>query len=169
MPLDLSKVGEEEFEAAVNADVRGTTNADTKAALRQPDVLDRWHDTLLHLKRNVEAQLTSNRATLLADQAEALRGGDTVRWVQIKAESEQWRQRSIRFKNGVEERLREAKRLRRALSTETYTAKVLDDRDRAIARCLTLADAIAAHKAAVLSSPDEPDDSIDDKLWSVLS
>jgi hypothetical protein len=167
MAIDLSKVGAEEFEAAVNADIRGTANPDTKAALRQPEVLDQWHDTLLHLKRNVEAQLTSNRATLLADQADLLARGDTIGWIKAKAEAEQWRQRSVRFKNGEEERLREAKRMRRARDLGEWEHRSIDERDRAFAKVATLRDAIAAHKAAVLADAEDPD-SVDDRLWSVL-
>jgi plasmid maintenance system antidote protein VapI len=166
MAIDLSKVGAEEFEAAVNADVRGTASIDTQMALRQPECLDRWHDMLLHLKRNVEAQLTSNRASLLAEQAERLAAGDTIGWIKSKAESEQWRQRSIRFKNGVEERLREAKRLRNGRG-ESMVTSITRDRDKAIAKLVTLEEAISAHKAAVLADAEDPD-TIDDRLWSVL-
>lgn len=169
MPAGLTKISLEEFEASVNADIRGTADPATSAMLRETENLNLWYDTLAKMKRAVEAQLTSSRSTLLTNQAELLGKGSHDAWLEAKASTERWRQGAIRFKNGVEERLAEAKRLRMMENSNSFITSLVNDRDRAIAESVKLREAIEAHRTAVLAEDlDEDPEMIDDRLWSVL-
>lgn len=165
---NISELPVSEFQDLVNRDVRGELAPSVSSQLREPQNLNLWHDTLLKLKRTVEAQLTSNRADLIAKQAELATKGSkgTAEWLAVKASAERWRQGAIRFKNGVEERLAEAKRIRNQVIEESFTSSLVKDRDRAMVEAAKLRSAILEHKEAVLS--DKDDEATDDRLWGVL-
>lgn len=168
--IDLSLLSDDEFEDFVNRDVRGNLEPEFAAKLREPENINRWHDTLLRLKRSVDAQFSSARYELSSKQASYLTQGDKGRqmWLAARAASEKWRQGAVRFKNGVEERLAEAKRLRHSMAaTSDFTQYVIAERDRAIAELERLRQAIEDHRKAVLN--DEDDDSVDDILWAALN
>lgn len=167
--LDLTSLSDEAFNEIVNADVRGTADEQTSLALRDPMVVDRWYDTLASLKRSVEAQLTANRGEQAAKQAEFLRMGPSGKamWLQSRAAAEKWRQGAIRFKNGVEDRMAEARRLRSHLDQNSYVRILARERDNAVKETMRLRSAIVKHRAAVELDQDEQDD-IDERLWAVV-
>lgn len=167
--MDLHLLNDDDFTELVNRDVRGNLEPDTSALLREPPNINRWHDTLLRLKRNVEAQLTSSRSDLLSKQATYIQRGTSgkLQWIEAKAQAEKWRQGAIRFKNGVEERLLEAKGLRRTMRSTDFQATLVSERDKAVAEMTRLRSAILDHKQGVLDeSLDE--DFVDDRLWASL-
>lgn len=166
--LDLTVLSDEAFNDIVNADVRGTVDKETSSALRDPAVLSRWYDTLLSLKRSVEAQLTANRGEQSTKQAEFLHLGAAGRplWLQFRGQSEKWRQGAIRFKNGVEDRLAEAKRLRSTTDRDSYVSILIHERDAAMAEMYRLRTAILEHKNAV--EREEDDEEVDDRLWASI-
>jgi hypothetical protein len=167
-PLKLSDLSDDSFDDIVNQDTRGALDSVTSAALREPENLDRWYDMLLTLKRRVEAQLAANRGEQAAKQAEYLSLGDQGKmlWLRYKASNEKWRQGAIRFKNGLEDKLAEAKRLRSQASTETYPALVTKERDTAIKQVMRLRSAIVEHKIATIHEQGDQDD-IDGRLWDL--
>lgn len=166
--VDLTSLTDEAFNEIVNADVRGTLDTDTSQALREPEVLSRWHDTLISMKRNVEAQLTTNKSEQSLRQAEffALGAAGRVPWLQYRGNAEKWRQGAIRFKNGVEDRLAEAKRLRSTVNRDQYVTILITERDAAMAEVYRLRNAILEHKAQV--EREEDDEMTDDRLWSAV-
>lgn len=170
MPLvaNISDLPTLEFQDLVNKDVRGELDPETSQQLRAPENLNRWYDGLLKLKRTVEAQLTSNQADLASKQADLLGRGQAglQEWLAAKAAAERWRQGAIRFKNGVEERLAEAKRIRHETNESSFVASLVRERDRAMLEAARLRTAILEHKTTVLS--DNDDDSTDDRLWATL-
>lgn len=150
----LIQLSDDDFLAVVNADVRfdrGGLPNETVASLRSPENVDRWHRTLLSLKRNVEAQMTSKRAELAVGYVEALDSGDLTGWLKERAVMLSWKQGACRFRNGLEDRIAEAKTIQEnnALSF------------------VTLREAVAAHRNAILTDPDNGDDA-DSELWKVL-
>lgn len=157
MSLDttaLIGLSDDDFLAVVNADVRfdrGGLPNEAIEALRSPENVDRWHRTLLSLKRNVEAQMISKRAELAVSYVQALDTGDMTNYLKERAVMLTWRQGACRFRNGLEDRIAEAKAIQEnnALSF------------------MTLRQAIITHKEAILADPDDGTDA-DGELWKVL-
>jgi hypothetical protein len=166
--LNLNDLSDEAFDDIVNQDTRGALDSVTSAALREPEHLDRWYDMLLTLKRRVEAQLAANRGEQAAKQAEYLSLGDQgkVLWLRYKASNEKWRQGAIRFKNGLEDKLAEAKRLRMQASNESYPTILTRERDHALKKVVQLRSAIVEHKLATVNEEGDQDD-IDTRLWGL--
>ncbi len=166
--LNLGDLSDEAFDDIVNQDTRGALDPVTSAALREPENIDRWYDMLLTLKRRVEAQLAANRGDQASKQAEFLSLGDQgkVLWLRYKASNEKWRQGAIRFKNGLEDKLAEAKRLRMQVSHESYPSILARERDSAIKRVVQLRSAIVQHKLATVHEEDDQDQ-IDERLWDL--
>lgn len=166
--MNLSDLSETAFHEIVNADVRGTLDSQTSAMLREPENVPRWHDTLLDMKRSVEAQLTAKKGELAQQRAEYMVLGERGRplWAQAQASAGKWKQGSIRFKNGVETKIAEAKRLLSTVARDEHVASLTRARDRAIKEALVLRTAIIEHRARVMA--DDDNEEIDDHLWSVL-
>jgi hypothetical protein len=102
--LDMS---DGDFKKVVNDDVRDEVNESISKALRSPDLVYRWHDTLLSLKRSAESQFSAHRAEKYEKRCQ-LSDHDFFEWLAIK---ERWRSANVRFKNGVEDKIQESKRL----------------------------------------------------------
>lgn len=166
--LDLS---DEAFNAMVNQDVRGTLNPDTSALLRDPAIADRWYETLISLKRSVEAQLSANRAEQVQKQAEyvALGEGGKVLWMQARAGAEKWRAGAVRFKNGVEDRLAEARKHRNEARANMHISVLIGERDQAFKEVKRLRAAILTHREHECGASCDDDRCIaDDNLWEEL-
>lgn len=173
-------MNEEQYSDLVAADARNNTTAKQYQLLRSD--LERWKDELVHLMSKIDGQLTGKRAELYlqrrrlhATEAElvalnaelaerAARAGaeftplttiDDSQWVQIKAEHEQWRVGSLRFKRALADRLAECKRLRR----ERNGAEG--------AEVIRLRRAIETHKSELITDNDAYSDA-DEDLWAVL-
>lgn len=168
----LSDLSEVAFHEIVNADVRGTLDAGTSVLLRERENIPRWHDTLLGMKRSVEAQLTAKKGELAGQRAEYLGLGEPGRplWAQAQASAERWRQGAIRFKNGVEDKIAEAKHLLGTIARDEYVNQLRLERDTAVRDALRLRTAVAEHREHVIAAAEtgEEQDDIDDRLWSVL-
>lgn len=135
----------QEFNAQVNSDIRDQSTPDVHDALRRPENLDRWILTLTQLKRTTESQLASYRATMAEARTTIT---DRDEWLVYKAEQERWRSNAIRFKNGTENKLDEAK----YLYNESLAGLVA---------------AIEEHKHLMTLDGDEPTEA-DLALWSVI-
>ena len=138
MALDRA-VDDETFDKLVNQDSRGQASPEIAAFLRSPEVIDRWYDSLLLLKRTMEIQLIGKKADLAAAKVSALSLGPAGKMVYLRelAAYEKWRSGVIRvLAKGLETRLAEAKRLRqttRSDATQTQLRRlrelVLEHRD----------------------------------------
>jgi hypothetical protein len=164
----LSDLSEQSFHDIVNADVRGTLDSETSKMLRQPENVARWHDTLLDMKRSVEAQLTAKKGELIAQRAEFMALGERGKplLANAAAAAEKWRQGAIRFKNGVEAKIAEAKHLLSGPARDQYIRRLVDERQEVMRSNVKLLTAITQHRAAVENG--EEGDEVDDHLWSVL-
>lgn len=135
----------QEFNAQVNSDIRDQASPDVHEALRQPENLDRWILTLTQLKRTTESQLASHKATVAEARCNITDQGE---WFAFMAEQERWRSNAIRFKNGTENKLDEAKYLRDSWLN-------------------ALIDAINEHHDS-MTEDDMDTTTADEKLWAVL-
>ena len=127
------------FKNLINADIRGTASTEEQQTLH--DDLDLWRSCLLEMKRNSEFQLASSRAESHEKRLEL----DEDAWQEYEADRLRWKANTIRFKNGVENKLEYIKRLERE----------------------DLAYAIAEHRENVLAAGPEDDTvEFDERLWS---
>lgn len=179
---NLKDLNNNELRAAVDDYIRGRVShrlgdrdADSGSPeildqLRQsPEVLDRWYYTLIELKRSVESQLAARRADTDAKQSHLLSRSDTRsknEWLTVKGDFETWRGGALRFKNGVETALLEAKSLRGQSGVDSALA----DRDRYIHKVQVLLEAIRKHQDHDCNQTDCPDDRClgDEELWGTL-
>lgn len=132
----------QEFLKIVNDDIRGNADSKYHVALRKPESAQMWLDALLELKRSCETQLAEDKAL----RAEAkLKRWTTEDWSRFVAERARWRAGTIRFKNGIENKIAEA----RTLQTQNLTEAI-----------------IAHYKAITAAGPDDDTSVADEKLWA---
>lgn len=156
-PKQLESLSNDDFRNLVGEDVKGKIDNKTSQLLRTPMFLQRWHDTLLQTKRNIEFQLASDKAERYAKRLQFLNQGEAGRnsYLAYLAERERWRSNNIFFKNGVENKIAEAKRL-------------LTDHDTLKIRIGELQAAIRAHRHIVEHGTDTEAFDADETLWRVL-
>lgn len=164
--LDLTAVNDEEFNDYVNADIRGTADAEVSAALREVDVLDRWYECLLANKASVESQLAHNKAERADQFARTYYRGDEGKqeWASYLADQTKWRSGAIRFKNGTDVKLVEAKRLLREARNVSESSVLIRERNDAVSRANVLRQAIIGHRDTV----DEEEEAADERLWAAV-
>ena len=144
-------IEEEQFKEMVNNDIRGQGQPEEAEMLRSPEHVRRWYNTLLSLKRKAEYNISSKRADLLRDQHSLLTENSEewrVEWIGKKADFEVWKQGTMRFRNGVEDKLAEAKTL------------LNPDNSNAV-------EAIRRHRDEIASGEVDADEE-DERLWSVV-
>lgn len=169
--INLMDCGADEFNEYVNADVRGTAPEEISEALRQPEVVERWHNCLLSHKSNVEAQLVHGKAEKAQKFADCVRKGPAGKqeWLDYLAEQQKWRSGAIRFKNGAEVKLVEAKQYLSRYASEAPTTQLLLERNAALQRVLALEKGIINHQEAVTNAPDDDNtDEADENLWNLV-
>jgi hypothetical protein len=98
------------FEDLVALDVRGECT-DEELEILKGD-LRRWLAELNSLKRDVEIQMSAQRARITQRQIEFKQKNEQIEWLRYKGEEEQWRVGSLRFMASVENRILYAKSLR---------------------------------------------------------
>jgi hypothetical protein len=161
----LLKMGPEAFNEVVNNDIRGEVAEDVAAALRGV-LVDRWYNTLVAMKRNSEAQFSNARFEIAKKRHECLNGQDKnlgmSEFNTYMTQKARWRTGALRFKNGVEDKIAEAKMIRRARATDLHR-----ERDYLITRLATLSNAIKTHQDAVLEDPLDTE-TADENLWMTL-
>jgi len=117
------------------------------------------------MKLNLEYQFSTNRAERAAKYA-VLRGNDDA-WATYYAESEKWRQGALKFKNGVERRLSECKRLLAEQDRNNNIAYIARERDVAIREATYYRGAIQEHRDADVEDENAAEE-VDERLWSSL-
>lgn len=160
--VSLSDVPYEEFNDYVNADIRGTADEEVSEELRRPENVQRWYTCLLTNRNNVDSQLANGKAERSKMFAECVSKGSAGKqeWLDYLAAHDKWRAGAIRFKNGTEVKLAEAKMLAR-----TQESVVIRERNEAIERANTLRAAILHHRDTV----DELEDEADRILWEAVN
>ncbi len=168
--LDLSALSDEAFNQIVNQDVRGTLTSATSQLLRDPRVVERWYVHLVSLKRSVESQLCANRAELLQKQLDyvGLGAKGNPLWIEAQATAAKWRAGAVRFKNGVEDRLDEARTLRSKTRADSTITILIEERERAIRNLTNLRRSILEHREHDCDDRCVDDCVADDQLWKVL-
>lgn len=156
-PEQIQALSNDAFRDLVGEDVRGNIDPKTSKLLRTPLCVHRWHDTLLQIKRNVEFQLASDKAERYSKRLEHLRKGKAGydEHLQYLAKKERWRSNNIFFKNGVENKIAEAKR-------------ILESGDTLKHRVSELQQAIRSHKHIVEHGTEAEAYDADESLWKVL-
>jgi hypothetical protein len=108
------ELAEDKFKAVVEADVRDKVSDDEAAMLRQLENVPRWYNELNLLKRDIEAQFVQRKADLLDFQQGCLKRGRDGKqeFFDEKADHEAWKTGAVRWKQLIEAKMVEAKRLR---------------------------------------------------------
>lgn len=168
--VKLSELPDDAFNSIVNQDVRGTLSNELSEMLRDPALAERWYDSLQVLKRSVESQLSANKAERAQKIAEydILGPGGTAMWVQARVSTEKWRSGAVRFKNGVEDRLTEARRSRNQSRADMLLSIVITERNEALTEVRKLRTAIIGHREHTCDSECIEECIADEQLWTVL-
>lgn len=104
---DLLAMSVDEFNQVVNDDVRAD---EPITGLRDPLVVDRWHQTLLSIKRKLESQFMAKR--LERHEKSLVLTEDSQEWLDFLSGYSVWLRSTTRFRNGVEDKLAEAKSIK---------------------------------------------------------
>lgn len=158
-----------------------------RAALRSPELVDRWTMTLLTMSKSVEGQLASKqedheaaKAALrieIADLERRLATDPTVetklfearqQWEVIKRDYASKRADMLRFKTGLDEWVIEARSLRDAARATMYDSVIAEERNHYAAQVTALRAAIDTHRTSILEDEDYEPSSADERLWSCL-
>lgn len=161
----LLALPDDEFAVVVNDDTRGRLDDERAKALRSEQVVRRWYLQLMSALRSIEGQLGSKMADYQAAVGQLrLDHAKPLEIEQEKVRYHRWRASALRVKNGLEDKLAEA----RALIGDTYMSEqVLLERNQALGRVSVLESAIRRHKKAALDEDGVGPDP-DDVLWAVL-
>ncbi len=111
---DHESLNRARFYELVRDDVKGRAG-DAAAVLREPTNVQPWYETLIEMKREVELEMTSNKAALETLRAESLASGDEAlkrAFFEAKRNYEAWKIGAAKFKNRIENRVTEVKALR---------------------------------------------------------
>lgn len=186
---ELAGWDDETFREEVNADLRFSQAEDDpvryrlrRAALRSPDLIDRWYTCLLMIAKSVEGQLAAlqedheaEKADLRRQMLEAEQTGNDKVMFQVQRKREQAKARfsraragKVRFKTGLEEWVIEARGLRDRLRPSMYDSIVADERNHYAAEALRLRNAIRDHQTTLLSDDTLDPSPADEKLWLSL-
>lgn len=186
----LAVMDDRGFRQEVDADLRRPGARDNRreyeirrAALRSPELVDRWNTTLMTMSKSVEGQLASKQEDHEAAKAElrqriALLAKDPSRadelfqarqeWEQIKKDYATARAQMLRFKTGLDEWVIEARALRDASRATMYDSVVAEERNYYAAQVQMLRAAIDAHRTEILEDEDYEPSSADERLWACL-
>lgn len=106
-------VGGEAFRGLVARDAEGEATEAEAAFLRRPETLQRWHDVLVALNKDLQDQFTQRRADAELKQQECLGRGPEGKgeWFAFQAQHDAWRSGAVGFKSKVEKALSECKGL----------------------------------------------------------
>lgn len=167
--MDFNELSDGAFLDLVNQDIRGKLDDQSSRLLRSVEYVDRWHDALVSILRTLHAQLASNQAEQTTLAAEFLLQGSKGRqaWMSSKADLLKKRKSIIRVKNGVEDRLAEAKRTRAQHRSKSHISTVISERNAALQELQRLRKGIMLHRS-VVDGVEEPDGEADEALWALV-
>jgi hypothetical protein len=151
-------INSENFREVVEAEIRGEVSQAQAKWLREPQNVERWYWDLIAVKKNIESQLGSRKAYLLASK-----GLSDEQLKEKKQDFYLWKAKILRFKSGTEERIIEARQLRR--TSWLREDVILEERNAALETVSILRSAIYAHQQA---NRNMDPTSADQKLWNML-
>jgi hypothetical protein len=160
----LQKLADDEFEVLVDRDIRDLDSEELATVLRSDEVAPRWHNALLTMQRRLNDHLEVFNAQVKADLAGARLAGDRQSVLELEAQAERKRASAIRFKSHLRERLRESEQVLQQAGTPVAVERVINQRNRALARVALLEDVIRQHRASFLV--DGGRSAADAELWS---
>ena len=107
------------FRDQVAAETQGRASDEFAFAIRQPDMVRRWRDALVELKVDVDQHLSYRKANLEILHHDCMDEGlaGKQRYFAERAEYLKWKRAATRFKQGLEQRLRETNKLLRDAAT----------------------------------------------------
>jgi len=114
------------------------------------------------MKSNVESQIAAKKSDLTKNHGEM---SDSA-FTKERSEFHKWKAGALRFRNGVDERLRQAKDARSSLFGSVYPDMIREERNSVIAENVRLKDAIRRHQEIVTNEYDPTE--ADEELWSVV-
>jgi len=121
-------------------DARGQASAGESEMLRSKP--EEWYSALVSIVHDLQSQFSDRKADLLAFQQECMKTGQKQRFFEEKSIYEDWKATAIRFRQSVQERLQEARVLRKGSREQ--------DRDDAVGGKLrTMAEAIERIESVV--------------------
>jgi hypothetical protein len=185
----LAVMDDRGFRQEVDADLRRPGPRERReyevrrAALRSPELVDRWTTVLLTMTKSVEGQLASKQEDHEAAKADLRQKIATLEqtaphsddlfkarqeWEQLKKEYAQSRAQMLRFKTGLDEWVIEARALRDSLRSTMYDSVVAEERNHYAAQVQVLRAAIDAHRTRILEDEDYEPSSADERLWACL-
>jgi hypothetical protein len=168
---ELLQMGERQFYAVVDDDIRGKAPQLYAAGLRTPEVIERWFQTLIRMQTSVEGTIAARATDDKAKRIPLIDAGRIQEANEMYAAFLKQKSGSLRFLTGVKEVLTEASWRRRVLLGTQLQTTAIYERNVLITETQKLRAAISAHKAKVSEDPEydssDPDE-IDSELWSVL-
>ncbi len=178
--MDLSQMDDEMFRQLVDRDLRSETTPEEAAALRSPEIVDRWVSVITAMSKKVEGHLaakkqdfeaTKSRIKAEINKAEARGSQAIVQKLKLQLEEEkernaQSRAKTIRFKSGLEESMIEARHIRNTFRP-SYDSYIKDERNALAKKVRELEQAIIHHKEEQTEDDTEPS-AADIELWSYV-
>jgi hypothetical protein len=143
-----------------------------RAAIRDPQVLRRWHTTVLLMHKDLEGQFAAKTADMNAKVKELqLRNGKHREILMEQASFEKWRAGALRVKTGLETRLIESRYLMDREGVGVPGEYAIAERNAAYARVHTLEEAIRRHRDRTLAEVDGDFEQTehDEELWRYVS
>lgn len=159
----LSSYTDDKFRALVDDDVRGILDHQVAKLLRKSENVERWYYALVLMKKSVESQLGAKRAEVqqyVHDPSPSARSRLN--------DYNSWRAGALRFKNGVEAHLLEAREIIAQDTRMSHTELVKSERNFALGEMERLKTAILDHRQTVLREGFEPT-AADLDLWKCVS
>jgi hypothetical protein len=130
------------FHRLVNADMREMCHPSVSAALRSPELVDRWIYHLNNIKRRIESQLARHKTKIQAML------GDQARIDAFVKQEAAWKSGAISMRSSAEGKLAEARYISNGYRNELLAA-------------------IKEHRERVLADPDDTE-AADEGLWKTL-
>jgi hypothetical protein len=160
-----------DFRDLVVRESRGDATQEEQLLLRSPELIDKWIAELNSIKREIETQFSERGAEAQEKQNECWKLGreGKAAWFEFKAEHNRWRARAARVKRSLDERVTEAKQLKRAYAQDETDRYNLQRNALNAALCFLQVDAnieesayeardrLAAHIEEVYGTPNRED------------
>lgn len=152
-------ISPDDFRDLVASDVRGLISKEDAMWLRTSEVIDDFYDTLVLLSRNVDLQFARKKSETFQKATEFEHDSEGL--LEYRKASADWKVKTLRFKQAIEERISECRKIRRTgISKDLVPVAGLE----------LLIKAIESHRSRIDSDDDQAvDETADEELWSVLT
>lgn len=117
---------EKTFSEIVNEDFRGFADVADAEMLRRPENLDRWYDELVTIMRSFDNQLSAQKKKSAEQRLFAIEEGTMRAYELSEVRVKEWRQHLFNYRRYIEVRIREIRRLRRAMHTNRHRQAIIE-------------------------------------------